>query len=908
MPDPINDPRRVQEDLEDEEGQTFTLDEDSDVQPVEGGALVELDPAAKEAINEQTAEWFGNLVDTLDPSVLNAIASDLLDKIDEDKQARSKRDEQYEEGIRRTGMGDDAPGGAQFAGATRVVHPMLAEAAVDFSSRAMKELFPAGGPVKDYIPGTPTKAKVEKAQRKTKHMNYQLTIQCRQLRTDLEQLMTQVPLGGAQYLHVDWDERRRIPKFTPIYIDEMLLPFAATNYYGAERRTHWQNVTQSEFDARVRSGLYADLDLIKAASAPDETKAARANDKIEGREDSSTNPDNLRAVYKTSLSDYRVDGDEAAGGEPAPYIIHIDDQTREVLAVYRNWMQNDDTMAELIDTVEFPFIPWRGAYPIGLTHLIGGLSSAATGALRAILDSALINNFPGALKLKGSTTGQSTTINATQLTEIEGSIVQDDIRKLIMPLPFNPPSPVLFQIMGFLVDAGKGVVQTSFDKLSDQPANLPVGTTVALIDQGLTVYSAIHARLHSSMARLLEIVHRLNGLYLEDDDLKDDVGEVLAHRSDYEGPVDVVPVSDPAVSSEVQRFAKVQAVVQRADTHPQLYNALEVENMWLEQLKIPDFERLLIKAADPKPMNAVNENLAAVGGTPPVAFPEQDHLAHIQVHLDFLTKLVMPMGTMLVGSMGPLLGHLKEHVAMWYVSEVYRQMSRAAGMPAERLMDDDPEVARLYDRTIALVSTNVLDGAMSVFQKLPPIIQSAVETLQKLQPPMPQDPTVAAAAANAAETQRKGAADQAKTQLDGAKLQAQQAKNAADSQQKAAELDLKRQQLQLEMQQAQDGNDAYRQIEIQKRMNDLVKQQQDNEAEDARMAAKLQAAEGTQARDLAMRAAEMEAENQRKAAELDNRTRLNQADNDTAKLISAAEIATGARTDLSTGTGINPNP
>ena len=572
-----------------------------------------------------------------------------------------------------------------------------------------------------------------------------------------------------------------------------------------------------------------------------------------------------------------------------------------MLAIYRNWMQDDDTASELIDTVEFPFIPWRGAYPIGLTHLIGGLSSAATGALRAVLDSALINNFPGALKLKGSTTGQSTTINATQLTEIEGSIIQDDIRKLIMPLPFNPPSPVLFQILGFLVDAGKGVVQTSFDKLADQPANLPVGTTVALIDQGLTVYSAIHARLHSSMARLLEIVHRLNGLYLEDDDLKDDVGEILAHRADYEGPVDVVPVSDPAVSSEVQRFAKVQAVVQRADTHPQLYNALEVENMWLEQLKIPDYERLLIKAADPKPMNAVNENLASVGGAPPVAFPEQDHLAHIQVHLDFLTKLVMPMGTM-------LLGHLKEHVAMWYVSEVYRQMSRAAGMPAEKLMDDDPEVSRLYDRTIALVSMNVLDGAMTVFEKLPPIIQSAVETLQKLQPPMPQDPTVAAAAATAAETQRKGAADQAKTQLDGAKLQAQQAKNAADSQQKQAELDLKRQQLQLEITQAGEANETWKQLELQKRMAELVKQQQDNDAEDARKAAELQAAEGTQGRDLAMRAAEMEAETQRKAAELDNRMQINQADNDTAKLISAAEIATGERTGLSTGTGVNPNP
>jgi hypothetical protein len=911
MPNPIDDPRRVEEVLEEDnelDGQTIDLDDDSDVEPTEGGALVSLNPGAQRAVDEQHADWFSNLAEDLEPGVLEALAADLLDKIVEDKEARQKRDEQYAEGIRRTGMGDDAPGGAQFAGATRVVHPMLAEAAVDFSSRAMKELFPAGGPVKDYIPGTPTKAKVEKAQRKTKHMNYQLTVQCRELRTDLEQLMTQVPLGGAQYLHVDWDERRRIPKFTPIYIDEMLLPFAASNYYGAERRTHWQHVTQSEFDARVRSGLYVDSDLIKASSSPDESAAASANDKIEGREESSTNPDNERSIYKVSLKDYLIEGDDAAGEQAAPYIVHIDDQTRNVLGVYRNWMEDDKTMGEMIDTVEFPFIPWRGAYPIGLTHLIGGLSAAATGALRAVLDSALINNFPGALKLKGSTTGQSTSINATQLTEIEGSIVQDDIRKLIMPLPFNPPSPVLFQLLGFLVDTGKGVVQTSFDKLSDQPANLPVGTTVALIDQGLTVYSAIHARLHSSMARLLEIIHRLNGLYLDEDELKDDVGEILAYRRDYEGPVDVVPVSDPAVSSEVQRFAKVQAVVQRADTHPQVYNALEVENMWLEQLKIPDFERLLIKAADPKPMNAVNENLASVGGTPPVAFPEQDHLAHLQVHLDFLMKLVMPMGTTLAASMAPLLGHVKEHVAMWYVAEVYKQMSATAGRPAEELMDDDPDVSRMYDRTLALVSTNVLDGAMQVFQQLPQVVQSVTELMQKLQPPMPQDPAIAAAQAAGAETQRKTAADQAKAQADQGRMQTEQAKIAATSQTKAAELALKREQLQSELQQAQQSNDTYQQIELQKRMAELEKQRQNNEAEDARAAAEMQTDAAKLGLDMQDSAADRQSREALAAADIQARIDMNNSDNDTAKLLAAAELATDEKTAMSTGTGINPNP
>ena len=259
--------------------------------------------------------------------------------------------------------------------------------------------------------------------------------------------------------------------------------------------------------------------------------------------------------------------------EPAPYIITIDKLSRKVLSVYRNWDELDESKEELQWFVEFPFVPWRGAYPIGLPHMIGGISAAATGALRALLDSAHISNSQTMLKLKGGTRGgQTLEIQPTQVLEIEGGLNVDDVRKLAMPLPYNPPSAVLLQLLGVLVDAGKGVVRTTLEDLADSNSNTPVGTTLARIEQGMTVFSAIHGRLHDAMGRMLRILHRLNGMYLDDENIEAELGEELATRADFDGPMDVVPVSDPNIFSEAQRYAQVQAVAQRAAALPQLYN------------------------------------------------------------------------------------------------------------------------------------------------------------------------------------------------------------------------------------------------------------------------------------------------------------------------------------------------
>ena len=835
-----NDLDEAQEDL----GEMFELPEEvSDVEDTEdGGAIVRFGEEEEEPSGE--SEFYANLAEKLPEGVMDDVAQEFLGLIAKDKEARKKRDEQYEEGIRRTGLGDDAPGGAQFQGASRVVHPMLTEVCVDFSARAIKELFPPEGPAKDHIVGDETADKVAKAKRKTRYLNWQMTQQMPEFRAELEQLLTQVPLGGAQYLKLSYDPNKKRPVPLFIGIDDVYLPYAATNFYSAERKTHVQYVTEIEYLQRVKSGMYRDVDLAPTTMEPDVSKAEKANNKIEGRDGSAYDVDGLRTIFEI----YAIADIEEEYGL-APYIFSIDKVTGKVLAVYRNWEEGDETLQEMQWIVEFPFVPWRGAYPIGIPQMIGGISAAATGALRALLDSAHIANFPGMLKLKGGREGgQSERIDPTEVKEIEGGAFSDDIRKIAMPLPFNQPSPVLYQLLGFLVDAGKGVVRTTLEDIADNQGNMPVGTQLARIEQGMVVFNAIHARLHDAMGRTLKVLHRINAMYLENDEVKDETGQLLVRRSDFEGPMDVVPVSDPNIFSEAQRFAQVQALSQRAMALPQVYNIRKVEERILQQLRVPNPKELLVAAPEPKEMNAINENVAATLGRPISAFPEQDHLAHLQVHLDYLTSPILGSSMLMAPTFVPgILNHIKEHIALWYATHVFEVASKAAGQDISEFQKiRDVEVKKSFDQLLAAASQKVVPNASQAFGAIPQIVQQAMGMLQQLSGMnAPQDPRMAA---QMAETQRKAAADQASLQVKQAELQLEQAKAA----QAAAET-------------------AQRQSDNLKR--EMIKQDRlDN----------------------------------RQAAELEVKMATNREDNDTAKQIAAMEAITGEKVGVSTGTGINP--
>jgi chaperonin GroES len=833
-----------------------------DVQDTDdGGAIVAMSQERQVA---GEVEFYANIADALDQDDLDALCTELLQKVEYDRESRKKRDKQYEEGLRRTGLGEDAPGGANFQGASRVVHPMLTESCVDFSSRAIRELFPADGPARDYIPGTATKARVAKAQRKTKYLNWQCKVQMQEFRSELEQLLTQTPLAGVGYLRIVYDAQKKRPVPTFVPVDDIYLPYAASSFYTAERTTFVEYITEYEFDKRVADGIYRDIEIAPPGTPPELTKPEKANQKIEGKQEEVYNSDGLRTmleitVYAELESEYGM----------APYRISIEPNGKAVAAVVRNWEQADDTKQCMWWMSEWPFVPWRGAYPIGLSHMIGSLAGGATGALRALLDTAHINNIPTLLKLRGTNfSGQSLELNVTQVTEVEGAIATDDIRKLMMPVPFNPPSATLFSLLGFLVDSGKGVIQTTFEKFSESSnANMPVGTTLALIEQGMQVFSAIHARMHEAMARTLGILHRINRMYLTDEDVRDETGELMVKRSDFEGPLDVIPVSDPEIFSDIQRFAQMQVVAQRAQMNP-LYDQRKVELMILQQTRIPDAENLLVPAPTAEPMNAVNENLAMTFGRPVAAFPDQDHLAHIQVLLDFMTSPVLGSLPVIAPTYLPAaLQHLKEHVVLWYVNHIYETVSAEAGTDLGGLMKfRDPETRKELDKTLAIASSDAAAQAPKTFASLPAVIQRAQQVLESFGPPTPQDPASQAKVATA-----QIAATSKREQIQ-ARTQEVQMTLAADAQ-----------------------RDAQRtQTDIQR---DAMKQQ--NEDKRAQMTQQM----------LTMReGAKQENESARQVQELAARERMNTADNVTALTIAEAETLADNKAAVETGTGINPNP
>jgi len=705
-----------------------------------------------------------------------------LELIDKDKVDREKRDKQYEEGLRRTGLGNDSPGGANFNGASKVVHPVMAEACVDFAAKAIKELFPPDGPVRTHIYGEVTPEKTDRAERKRDYMNWQLTEQIEEFRDEQEQLLTQLPLGGSQYLKLWFDEQKRRPCAEFVAIDNVHLPFSAANFYTAQRVTEQQDITKQEFERRIASGLYRDTNLIRATMMPDQTHAEKANDKIEGKS-MGENVDGLRAVYHT-YAWLELEDDTHSDGELAPYILMIDELDNKVVGLYRNWEEGDETKTKLDWLIEFKFIPWRGAYAIGLPQLIGGLSAALTGALRALLDSAHINNAATLLKLKGARmSGQSDQIEVTQVMEIEGAPGVDDIRKIAMPMPFNPPSPVLFQLLGFLESASKGVVSTSEEKIADINANAPVGTTQALIEQGASVFSAIHARLHDSQRRVLRVLGRINRWYLADQRKGDVVAELKILPEDFERNSDVLPVSDPHIFSETQRMAQMQAVLQMDKENPGLMDKRAVISRALKQMKIPNIAELMPNAIKPTEMSASDENAAMALGKPAFAYPNQDQLAHIQTHLAFALDPMFGSSKLMAKACLPQeLEHIKQHMVLWYTQQMAGYSIEGTSIKMKNYADS--EMTQQIDQTIAAASEHVRLDSAQVFAQVLPALEQLGQLVAQVSKPMPPPPDAEAQAimqASMAETQRRAAKDQADIKLAQDKQQIDVAMNAENN-------------------------------------------------------------------------------------------------------------------------------
>lgn len=755
-------------------------DEIPEVEELEDGSAV-VNMGEERAGPSDETDFYDNLAETFDQIELSRIALRYIDLIEKDKEARKKRDKQYEEGIKRTGMGDDAPGGAQFQGASRVVHPVMAESCVDFAATAIKELFPTDGPVRTNILGDVTEEKTEIAERKRDWMNWQLTTQIEEFRDEQEQMLTQLPLGGSQYLKMWYDDQKRRPCVEFVPIDNVLLPFAAANFYTAQRVTEVDDITDFEFKQRIKRGLYRDTSYIRATSEPEQTAAEKANNAVEGR-DYSDDEDGLRRVYHI-YTWLEMNDDSHSGGDTAPYILMIDETETKVLGLYRNWEKGDEAMTKLDWLIEYKFIPWRGAYAIGLPHLIGGLAAALTGALRALLDTAHVNNSLTALKLKGAkVSGQSQQIEITQVTEIEAGPGVDDIRKIAMPMPFNPPSPVLFELLGWLDKAAKGVVSTSEEKIAEINQNAPVGTTQALIEQGAKVFSAIHARMHNSQRRMLSVLCRLNRWYLNEMRRNEDVADLPISPDDFKSANDVIPISDPHIFSETQRMAQTQAVLQLSTQFPQSFDQNAVLNRMLKQLKVPNIDELMPITAKPVEMDAADENAAMALGRRAFAYPRQDQLAHIQTHLNFALDPALGSNPLVAQVYIPqALEHIKQHMMLWYTNQMKQYVTAGTNLQLEDYAKS--KIVDKIDEALSVASDHVKQDTQQVFQKVIPTLQQMGQMMQQFAAkPEPMDGEAQAVLqASLAETQRRATRDQADIAQAQQDLQARVAMNAENN-------------------------------------------------------------------------------------------------------------------------------
>ena len=798
----------TEQNIEEAQAQDAQMDYYEDALGLEPGdveeEIIELDDGSvvvnyiPKSSPQESPEFYSNLAEVFDEDVLDTLASEYLDLIDVDKESRKQRDKQYEDGLRRTGLGKDAPGGATFDGASKVVHPIMAEACVDFAASSAKELLPPDGIVRSDIKGNADRIKEATAGRKVDFLNWQLSEQVPEYRDEMEQLLTQLPLGGSQFLKWRWESEQKRPTCEWVAIDNILLPWASTNFYTSPRVTEVQDITEDIYRQRVEQGIYRDLDNFDYTSdAPltDQTQSEKANAKIEGKDEPSKNVDGLRRVYEITCF-IRLDEDAETEGQRAPYILTIDETSGKVLALYRNWECNDEKLEKLDWYVEFKFIPWRGAYAIGLPHLIGGLSAALTGALRALLDAAHINNSQTMLKLKGGRIGgQSDRIEPTQVVEIEGAPGVDDVRKLAMPMPFNAPSSVLFNLLGWLTDAAKGVVSTAEEKIGEANNNMPVGTAQALIEQGAKVFSSIHARLHRSQAKSLAIISRINHWYLNEMDNQS--GTEIQVR-DFAYNNDVRPVSDPNIFSETQRVAQNQALLQMATSAPPgMFDIRAVYRRVLGQLKVPSIDEVLPNPMGAKESNPALENVSMTMGRPAAAYPDQDHISHIKIHLAYANDPAYGGNPVIGPTFAPnALEHIKQHLTLHYLQSMRSYVAQASGGRDVLELNQEKPLTLESQQALALASQMVSQDS----QELAQYVQQVQQLSQKVSQAKQMQQEAAASAdptaqvilkTQMAETQRKTQEAQAKMALQGQKDKMEYELSIADLQRQVAELQAK---------------------------------------------------------------------------------------------------------------------
>ena len=722
------------------------------------------------------SEFDSNLAEEISEKELNRKAQHLIVKYDEDREARSDWEERYKAGLRTVdpdgGMSEEEDARAS-RGLSTVVHPMIAEAATQFNARSIAELYPSGGPVKTVIVGEPNEETEEQARRVKDFMNYQITQEMPEYFPDLDKMLFQLPLVGHAFKKVWWDANmeRQCSKF--VKAEDFVVAPESTDLYTSLRYTHVIRMPKNDYNRYVEAGWYLPSKYTGDGIDP----SGDTTEDIEGVDPYSTSDEVMTLLEMHVYESFDgVDGyDDTEDNENAvglPYVITIDYDSEKVVSVRRNWDADDESMKRLDWFVSYPFLPGVGFYGFGLYHLIGGLGKAATGSLRALLDSAAFANMQGGFKLKGRVTGGELQVNPGEFADLDATV--DDVNKAIMPLPFKEPSGALFNLLGLITDAGRRFANTADMNVGDVNPNAPVGTTVALIEQGSKSFSAIHKRLHYAQGQEFKLLAKLNAKYLpENFDFALSGSSSIIYAADFNDRIDIIPVSDPNIFSTAQRIAQAQSIMQMANAAPQLHDVYEAYKRMYEAIRIPNIDEVLKKPQEAVRLDPIDENMSLMYGKPIKAFPEQDHDAHIAIHMQFMQDPSLAANPGARAMQPLLIAHIAEHVAL-----LYRQrMQSAIGVPL-------PSVPNLRDPRFSFEDISP-EMDMIISQKATEVVQQSpqMEPIKALAGMAKQNPLQYAQQLAQLEMQSLQQRTQAQIEADAAKARNQMEIKQAEAQQ-----------------------------------------------------------------------------------------------------------------------------
>ena len=658
-----------------------------------------------------------NLAESIDEGELESVASDLIESFLADRESRKDWAAAYITGLDLLGMKIEDRS-QPWAGASGVYHPMLTEAVVRFQAQAMSELMPASGPVRTKILGKLTPEKAQQADRVQNEMNYLITEEMPDYRDEMELMLFRLPLAGSAFKKTYYDPISELPSSIFVPAEDLVVSYGASNLRVCPRFTHVMKKTDNEVRELQVIGFYRDVEL--PAAEKDLTDIEEKYNELAG--DSQTFEDDPRRMLLEMHVDINLpEPFEDEDGLARPYVITIDKSSKTVLAIRRNWKEDDPKKRKLMHFTHYPYLPGMGFYGTGLIHLIGGLAKSATSILRQLIDAGTLSNLPAGLKAKSlRIKGDNTPLMPGEWRDVD--VTGGTLRESLFPMPYKEPSGVLYTLLGNVVEEGRRIGSVADIQVGDMSANAPVGTTLALLERSLKVMSGVQARLHAAMKQELRILARIVHDYMPEQYAYEMDGD-FNRIEDFDGRVDVIPVSDPNAATMAQRIMQYQAALQLSQQAPQLYDMGKLHSQMLEVLGIQDAADIIKLPEDIKPMDPVAENMALLQQTPVKAFLYQDHEAHIAAHMAAMQD---PKIAQMVGQspfaqaiQGAAMAHVTEHVAYQYRKEIEMRLGVPLPPEGEPLPEDvEVQLSQMVAQAAAkLFNKNMADAQAAQAQQ-----------------------------------------------------------------------------------------------------------------------------------------------------------------------------------------------